>query len=331
MNKLLVITFSFGYLALLFGVATAAERRSAARKSLVANPYVYALSMAVYCTAWAYYGSVGRAAHQGLSFVGIYLGPGLLAPAWWLVLRKIIRVCRQQRLTSIADFISARYGKSASLGALVTGVCVLGVVPYIALQIKAIATSFIILTGGSQGSGTTGPALFTAGTLAVFTILFGVRSVEATERHEGVVLAVALESLVKLLAFLLLGGFVTFGLFGGFADLFDQAAAVPALQQLFTFRGAGTSAAEWLTLLVLSMAAVLLLPRQFQVAVVENVDENHLRKAMWLFPLYLLIINIFVLPIAFGGMLKLGGRGFDADTFVLALPLATGHSWLALL
>ena len=331
MNKLLVITFSFGYLALLFGVAYAAERRSAARQSLVANPYVYALSMAVYCTAWAYYGSVGRAAHQGLSFVGIYLGPGLLAPAWWLVLRKIIRVCRQQRLTSIADFISARYGKSASLGALVTGGCVLGVVPYIALQIKAIAASFVILTGGGQASGTTGPALITAGVLAVFTILFGVRSVEATERHEGVVLAVALESLVKLLAFLLVGGFVTFGLFGGFADLFDQAAAVPALRQLFTFRGAGTSGAEWLTLLVLSMSAVLLLPRQFQVAVVENVDEDHLRKAMWLFPLYLLIINVFVLPIAFGGLLKLGGRGFDADTFVLALPLATGHSWLALL
>ncbi len=330
MNRLLVIAFSFGYLALLFGVAYAAERRSAARRSLVANPYVYALSMAVYCTAWAYYGSVGRAAHQGLGFVGIYLGPGLLAPAWWLVLRKIIRVCRQQRLTSIADFISARYGKSAALGALVTAVCVLGVVPYIALQIKAIASSFVVLTGG-QEAGASGAALFAAGTLAVFTILFGVRSVEATERHEGVVLAVALESLVKLLAFLLLGAFVTFGLFGGFADVFDQAAAVPALRQLFTLKGTGTTGAEWLTLLVLSMSAVLLLPRQFQVAVVENVDENHLRKAMWLFPLYLLVINVFVLPIAFGGVLRLGGRGFDADTFVLALPLATGHSWLALL
>lgn len=331
MNKLLVIAFSFGYLALLFGVAYAAERRSAARKSLVANPYIYALSMAVYCTAWAYYGSVGRAAAQGLSFVGIYLGPGLLAPAWWLVLRKIIRVCRQQRLTSIADFISARYGKSASLGALVTGVCVLGVVPYISLQIKAIASSFVVLTSAGHPAGTTGPALFTAGALAVFTMLYGVRSVEATERHEGVVLAVALESLVKLLAFLLLGGFVTFGLFGGFADVFDQAAAVPALHQLFTFKNAGTTSAEWLTLLVLSMSAVLLLPRQFQVAVVENADEDHLRKAMWLFPLYLLVINIFVLPIAFGGVLRLGGRGFDADTFVLALPLATGHAWLALL
>ncbi|MBJ6145413.1 sensor histidine kinase [Siccationidurans sp. BT559] len=331
MNKLLVIGFSFGYLALLFGVAYAAERRSATRQSLVANPYVYALSMAVYCTAWAYYGSVGRAAHQGLSFVGIYLGPALLAPAWWLVLRKIVRVCRQQRLTSIADFISARYGKSAALGALVTVVCVLGVVPYIALQIKAISGSFVVLIGSGGRVEASVAALFTAGVLAVFTILFGVRSVEATERHEGIVLAVALESLVKLLAFLVLGGFVTFGLFHGFADVFNQAAAQPALARLFTLHGAGTSSAEWFTLLVLSMSAVLLLPRQFQVAVVENVAEDHLRKAMWLFPLYLLIINIFVLPIAFGGMLRLGGGSFDADTFVLALPLATGHSWLALL
>jgi Na+/proline symporter/signal transduction histidine kinase len=330
MNKLLVIGFSFGYLALLFGVAYAAERRSATRQSLVANPYVYALSMAVYCTAWTYYGSVGRAAHQGLSFVGIYLGPALLAPAWWLVLRKIVRVCRQQRLTSIADFISARYGKSAALGALVTVVCVLGVVPYISLQIKAISSSFVVLVGSGGRVEASVAALFTAGVLAVFTILFGVRSVEATERHEGMVVAVAAESLVKLVAFLVLGVFVTFGLFHGFADVFDQAAAVPALARLFTLKGAGTSGAEWLTLLVLSMSAVLLLPRQFQVAVVENVAEDHLRKAMWLFPLYLLIINVFVMPIAFGGMLRLGGS-FDADTFVLALPLAAGHSWLALL
>ena len=333
MSKLLVIGFSFGYLALLFGVAYAAERRSAARKSLVSNPYVYALSMAVYCTAWTYYGSVGRAAHSGLQFVGIYLGPTLLAPAWWLVLRKIIRVSRQQRLTSIADFISARYGKSAALGALVTVVCVLGIIPYIALQIKAIATSFITLTG--SGAGVSGPAattaLYTTGALAVFTILFGVRSVEATERHEGIVLAVAVESVLKLVAFLMLGIFVTFGLFHGFADVFDQAAAVPALRQLFTLHGSGTSGAEWVTLLVLSMSAILLLPRQFQVAVVENVDENHLRKAMWLFPLYLIIINLFVLPIAFGGVLKLGRTSIDADTYVLALPLAAGHSWLALL
>lgn len=334
MSTLLVVACSLVYLALLFGVAYAAERRSAAGQSLVANPYVYALSLTVYCTAWTYYGSVGRAAHFGLEYVGIHLGPSLLAPAWWLVLRKIIRVCRQQRLTSIADFISARYGKSAGLGALVTAICVLGIVPYIALQIKAIAASFVTLTG--SGGGLTGGAaatiaLYTTGALAAFIIVFGVRSVEATERHEGIVLAVAVESLVKLVAFLLVGAFVTFGLFGGFADIFDRAAAVPALRQLFTLQGGTAGGTSWGTLLLLTLAGLLMLPRQFQVAVVENVDEDHLRKAAWLFPLYLIVINVFVLPIAFGGVLLLGGRHVDADTFVLALPLAAGRGWLALL
>ena len=339
MSKLLVIGFSFGYLALLFGVAYAAERRSAARKSLVANPYVYALSMAVYCTAWTFYGSVGRAATSGLEFVGIYLGPTLLAPVWWLLLRKIIRISRQQRLTSIADFLSARYGKSAALGALVTVVYVLGVVPYIALQIKAIAASFDILTRplGSLGGGLPGTgaaansALYTTVALAFFTIIFGVRSIETTERHEGMVLAVALESLVKLAAFLAAAVFVVWGLFGGLADVFDHAAARPALGRLFTLQGAGTTGGQWATLLLLGASAIVLLPRQFQVAVVENVDEDHLRKAMWLFPLYLIIINLLVLPLAFAGELLLGGRGLDADTYVLALPLYAGHPWLALL
>ncbi|UYZ64277.1 sensor histidine kinase [Hymenobacter weizhouensis] len=334
----LVIGFSFGYLALLFGVAYAAERRSAERRSLVSNPYVYALSMAVYCTAWTYYGSVGRAAYYGLEFVGIYLGPTLMAPAAWLVLRKIIRVCHTQRLTSIADFISARYGKSASLGALATAGCVLGVVPYISLQIKAIAASFDILTRPPstlhlpvEGAAAAGSALYTTVALAFFTIIFGVRSIEATERHEGMVLAVALESLVKLVAFLAAGLFVTYGLFNGFADVFERAAALPDLARLFTLHGAGTTPGQWFTLLLLSMAAILLLPRQFQVAVVENVNEDHLRKAMWLFPLYLIVINLFVLPLAFGGRLLDPLALLDADTFVLALPLQAGRPWLALL
>ncbi|SHK48890.1 sensor histidine kinase [Hymenobacter psychrotolerans] len=339
MFTLLVIGFSFGYLALLFGVAYAAERRAGSgQRSLVSNPYVYALSMAVYCTAWTYYGSVGRAAHFGLEFVGIYLGPTLMAPAAWLVLRKIIRICRLQRLTSIADFISARYGKSAWLGALVTVVCVLGIVPYISLQIKAIAVSFDILTKPVNAlslpvadAAAAGSAFYTTVALAFFTIIFGVRSVEATERHEGMVLAVALESLVKLVAFLAAGLFVTYGLFDGFTDVFERAAAVPDLSRLFTLHGAGTSGAQWFTLLILSMAAILLLPRQFQVSVVENVNEDHLRKAMWLFPLYLIVINLFVLPLAFGGRLLEGTGRLDADTFVLALPLQAGHPWLALL
>ncbi|SDX59759.1 sensor histidine kinase [Hymenobacter psychrophilus] len=337
MSPLLVIGFSFGYLGLLFGVAYAAERRAKARRSLVSNPYVYALSMAVYCTAWTYYGSVGRAAKFGLEFVGIYLGPTLMAPLAWLVLRKIIRICRTQRLTSIADFISARYGKSAGLGALATVGCVLGVVPYISLQIKAIADSFEMLTHGPGALGlpvgeaaAVTSAFYTTVALAFFTIVFGVRSIEATERHEGMVLAVAIESVFKLVAFLVAGLFVTYGLFNGFADVFEQAAAVPDLRRLFTLEGAGTAPGQWLTLLLLSMSAILLLPRQFQVSVVENVNENHLRKAMWLFPLYLIIINLLVLPLAFGGRLLDGTGQLDADMYVLALPLQAGRPWLAL-
>ncbi|SET44647.1 sensor histidine kinase [Hymenobacter actinosclerus] len=337
MSPLLVIGFSFGYLGLLFGVAYAAERRVAARRSWVSNPYVYALSMAVYCTAWTYYGSVGRAAHFGLEFVGIYLGPTLMAPLAWLVLRKIIRICRAQRLTSIADFISARYGKSASLGALATVGCVLGVVPYISLQIKAIAASFEMLTHGPNALGlpiedaaAVTSAFYTTVVLAFFTIVFGVRSVEATERHEGMVLAVAVESLFKLVAFLVAGLFVVYGLFNGFTDVFGRASAVPDLQRLFTLEGAGTTPGQWLTLLLLSMSAILLLPRQFQVSVVENVNEDHLRKAMWLFPLYLIIINLLVMPLAFGGRLLDGAGRLDADMYVLALPLQAGRPWLAL-
>ncbi|GAB2967725.1 ATP-binding protein [Hymenobacter coalescens] len=341
MNKLLVIGCSLGYLLLLFAVAYAAEHRSARRRSLVSNPYVYALSMAVYCTAWTYYGSVGRATRTGLEFAAVYLGPALLAPAWWLVLRKMIRICRQQSLTSLADFVSARYGKSAALGALVTVLCVLGVVPYIALQIKAIAQSFVIITEPTAAVAGLGfgpdaaqvTALYTTVALAFFSIIFGVRSVEATERHEGIVLAIALESLLKLVAFLAVGLFVCYGLFDGLRDVFDRAAAVPALQRLFTLQQADSSPAQWLTVLLLSAAAILLLPRQFQVAVVENAREDHLRKAMWLFPLYLLVINLFVLPLALGGALRfgLGDHAPDADTFVLALPLSSGRPGLALL
>ncbi len=332
MAELPVIGVSVGYLAALFGVAYWAERRSGARRSLVGNPYIYALSLAVYCTAWTYYGSVGRASQVGIEFLAIYLGPTLLAPIWWLLLRKIIRICRQQRLTSIADFLSARYGKSASLGAVVTVLCVVGSIPYIALQIKAIAASFALLTQGSGPSvlgGVGGVALATTIVLAFFTIIFGVRSVEATERHDGMVFAVAVESLVKLVAFLAVGVFVVWGLFSGPTDIFDQAAAVPALKRLFTLQDSGVTAPHWRTLLLLSGAAIILLPRQFQLAVVENTNEDHLRKAMWLFPLYLLIINLFVLPIALGGALRLGAT--DADFYVLALPLHANSPGLALL
>jgi len=335
-----IILISLLYIGILFAIAYVGDKRADAGRSLISNPYVYALSMAVYCTAWTFYGSVGRAARGGTDFLPIYLGPTLMAALWWFVLRKIIRISKQNRITSIADFIASRYGKSIALGGLVTVIAVIGIVPYIALQLKAVATSFTLLwnhaglTATGQRVATTAAAdtaFYVTLVLAAFAILFGTRHLDVTEHHEGLVAAIAFESVVKLLAFLAVGIFVTFGIYNGFGDLFQQAAAAPSLRQLFTMGSATNSYSGWAALLLLSMFAIMFLPRQFQVAVVENVDERHLNKAIWLFPLYLLVINIFVLPIAFGGLLHFPDGKVDADTFVLTVPMAEGQEALALL
>lgn len=338
----LILAVSLGYLGLLFAVAYYGDRRADAGRSIISNPYVYALSLAVYCTAWTFYGSVGRAASTGLDFVTIYLGPTILAPLWWLIVRKMIRISKQQRITSIADFIASRYGKSAVLGGAVTVVAVVGIVPYIALQLKAISTSFTVAStypntaaltsiGGGAVPLVADTALYVALLLALFTVLFGARHLDATERHEGMVAAIALESLVKLVAFLAVGLFVTFGLYQGFGDLFSSAAEHADLQDLMTLEASATVFGEWAWLTVLSMLAILFLPRQFQVAVIENVNEQHLKKGIWLFPLYLILINVFVLPIALAGQMFFPGGAVDADMFVLALPLESGQPVLALL
>jgi Na+/proline symporter/nitrogen-specific signal transduction histidine kinase len=334
-----IVAVSAVYLGLLFGIAYYGDKRADAGRSLISNGAIYALSLAVYATSWTYYGSVGRAATTGVGFLPIYLGPTLTIMLGWLVLRKIIRISRRQRITSLADFVAARYGKSTLLGGLVTVIAVVGIVPYIALQLKAVSTTFVILqhypdTTPPPGLGSTpilhDTALYTALLLAAFTIVFGTRHLDATERHEGMVAAIAFESIVKLVAFLAVGLFVTFGVFGGLSDLFAQADADPRLSELFTLTP-DVEYESWFWLTALSMLAILFLPRQFHIAVVENVDEGHLKTATWLFPLYLLAINIFVLPIAFGGLLRFGAAdGVDADTFVLALPMAEQQEALAL-
>jgi len=335
-----IVLASFAYVGLLFAIAYYGDQRADAGRSIIANPYIYALSLAVYCTSWTFYGSVGRAATSGIGFLPIYLGPTLMAALWWYVMLKIIRISKANHITSIADFIASRYGKSHMLGGLVTIIAVLGVVPYIALQLKAISTSFSIILKYPEvvmPDQAGAPLFFGDNTfyiamlLAAFTILFGTRHLDATERHEGLVAAIAFESLVKLLAFIAVGLFVTFGMYGGFSDIFHRAAAVPQLYALTMLGGEGGNYASWASLTFLSMLAIMFLPRQFQVAVVENVDERHLNKAIWLFPLYLFAINIFVLPITLGGLMSFPGGGVDADTFVLTLPMAQRQPLLALL
>src|SRR4026207_868293 len=239
-----IVATSFAYLGLLFAIAFYADQRADAGRSIIASPYVYSLSLAVYATAGAVHGS-GRsaaggrgAAGGGVGFLPIYIGPTLMIALWWVVMRKILRISKQNRITSLADFIASRYGKSALLGGVVTVIAVIGILPYISLQLKAISSSFTIVLQYPQiimpGKVDAVPVLqdtafWVALILAAFTIAFGTRHLDAAEHHEGMVAAIAFESLVKLLAFLAVGAFVTFGIYNGFGDLFGRAAEDPKL------------------------------------------------------------------------------------------------------
>ena len=330
-----ILFFSFAYIGLLFAIAYYGDKRADAGKSIISNPYIYALSLAVYCTAWTFYGSVGRAVALGPNFLTIYLGPTLMIALSWFILRKIIRISKTYRITSIADFIASRYGKSTTLGGLVSVIAVIGILPYISIQLKAISKSFMILINRPTNVGEipvfTDTAFYVALILAVFSILFGTRHLDVTERHEGLVAAIAFESVMKLAAFIAVGIFVTYCLFNGFGDLAKQAALLPDSEHLFRISAEPGAYMNWGFQIFVSMMAILFLPRQFQVAVVENVNEEHLDKAMWLFPLYLIAINFFVLPVAIGGLLHFPGGTIDPDTYVLLLPLSQGYPVLTLL
>ncbi len=328
----LIISTSAVYLVLLFAIAIWAERNK--QLKWLSGPYVYALSLAVYCTAWTFYGSVGRAANHGLEFLTTYIGPVLLAPVFWLLLRKMIRIAKVQRITTLADFLAARYNKSSLVGSLVAILCILAVIPYMSIQLKAITESYQTLAGlngEKTGSFFADTSLYIAMVLGVFTILFSTPKVDANQRNTGLVAAIAFESLFKLAAFVLVGLYVTFGLFNGFGDIFRQASQSTDFDALMRIADANGSYESWFWLNSLSMCAIVLLPRQFHIGVKENTDENHLKKASWLFPLYLLLINLFVVPVALGGKLLFTTEAINADTYVIALPLANGNALIALI
>ena len=317
------------YLLLLFGIARYADHQKYLGKSIVANPYVYALSLCVYVSTWTFYGSIGRAASTGLEFLPIYLGPVLAMTAGWIIIRKMIRVSKEHRLTSISDFISFRYGRSYTIGAVVAALSLIMVTPYVALQLIAISTSLDILSGSNiifLGFNVESK-LVVALLLGVFAVIFGARHLDPMERHEGLIAVVAFESLVKLVAFLLVGLYVAYGIFSGYGDvmsrMIDLAAKDPGYDTLMDIEPM-----LWFTLTISSFFAILFLPRQFHVMVVENSDELHLKKAMWLFPLYLLLINVFVPVIAWGGVL-LNTPGLK-DAFIITIPSSMGQDALSL-
>ncbi|MCH2069619.1 ATP-binding protein [Shimia sp.] len=316
------------YVVFLFLIAFAAERAALEGKGgWLRSPLIYTLSLSIYCTAWTFYGAVGYAARSGLEYLTIYIGPSLVMIGWWWLLRKLVRIGRSQRITSIADLISSRYGKSNLLAVGVTVLAVIGTTPYIALQLQSVTVSFDVfssaygaeLTEATQGSN----ALLVAAGLALFTIVFGTRNLDVNERHHGVVMAVAVEAIVKLFALLAVGIFVVWGLGGGVSETLARIDASEIGQ--WQMRGD-----RWATLIFLSGAAFLCLPRMFQVMVVENEDEDHLRTASWAFPAYLMIMSLFVVPIAVVG-LDLMPAGSNPDFFVLTVPLATGNDALAML
>jgi Na+/proline symporter/signal transduction histidine kinase len=335
-----VIAVALGYIGLLFLVASYGDRTRAQTNAAGgqgtrpvlgregrARLMIYPLSLAIYCTSWTFFGSVGSASRTGYEFLTIYIGPVLMIGLFSPLLVRIVRLAKAQNITSIADFIAARYGKGQAVAAVVALIAIVGTIPYIALQLKAVSSSLeTILAHITPISDLTRPllgdiALFVALSMATFAVLFGTRHIDATEHQDGLMLAIAAESIVKLFAFLAVGIFVTFWMFGGPGALFEAARASPATAGLFSREPAFDAL---IVTTLLSFMAIILLPRQFHVAVVENNNESEIKRAVWLFPIYLVLINLFVVPIALAGLLTFPAGSVDSDMFVLALPLQTG-------
>ena len=327
-----VVAIGLAYVGLLFAVATWGDAKSNIHaKHRRPKPLIYALSLAVYCTSWTYFGSVGAASQTGFDFIPVYLGPILMFALGAPIINRIVLIAKRQNIASIADFLAARYGKNEGLGALVAVIAVIGIIPYISIQLKALSFSLEAMMAASEWSGSALPsiagggdlALYVTVALALFAMLFGTRHIDTTEHQDGLMLAVAVESVVKLAAFITVGLFVTFWLAGGPVELL-RIATEKGVADVFTQAPDG---ARWITVTLLSACAIMLLPRQFHVAVVENAHGNDVRRAAWLFPLYLIAINLFVAPIAIMGLTMLPGA--DADTFVLALPVAAQNTFVA--
>jgi len=328
-----VIAVALGYIGLLFIVASWGDRLRARGLNPRVRMLIYPLSLAIYCTSWTFFGSVGLASRTGIEFLTIYIGPMLLIGLGSPLLIRIVRLAKAQNITSIADFIAARYGKHQGVAAMVALIAIVGTIPYIALQLKAVSNSLgtvliqVVMNTGTSQPGVGDIALFVALAMAAFAVLFGTRQIDATEHQHGLMLAIATESIVKLAAFLAVGAFVTFALFGGPVALFSQAMA--RADTVAVLSGV-PQPATFAVMTLLSAVAAILLPRQFYVAVVENDSEAAIRRAAWLFPLYLVLINLFVVPIAIAGLLTFPIGGIDSDMFVLALPLSAGAEFLAL-
>jgi Na+/proline symporter/signal transduction histidine kinase len=334
MNGTTVFLTAIAYVSLLFLIAWWGDRGGRRFASGGPRAVVYALSLAVYCTSWTYYGSVGLASEHGLDFLPIYIGPVLVIGLGAPFMARIARLARAQNVTTVADFVSARYGKSQSVAAVAALILLLGSAPYVALQLKAVATTLLTVVDSfdqSRLAADTPSASFYLAismVLAAFAMAFGTRRINPKEHQNGLILAIAVESIVKLAAFLAVGAFVVWKMNGGIADLTQTVQTTPRIAEVIQ---TPPDPGVWGVTTLLSAIAIVLLPRQFHVAIVENHDQRGIRTASWLFPLYLVLINLFVAPLAVAGLKMFPDGAINRDLTVLALPLAAGAHGVALL
>src|SRR6202158_574497 len=315
-----VIAAAFGYIGFLFFVASHGDRLSPTQRGR-ASALIYQLSLAIYCPSWTFFGSGGVATRTSVDFLAIYIGPILMIAFGTPLLRRVIQLAKSQNITSIADFIAARYGKSQAVAATVALIAIIGSVPYIALQLKAVASSLETILSEDQAFSSVpiigDIALIVTLAMAAFAVLFGTRQSDATEHQHGLMLAVATESIVKLVAFIAAGAFVTFWMFTP-VELLERAMKTPEAVRAIEYT---PSIGNFLTMTLLSFCAIMLLPRQFHVSVVENSTDSEVVLARCLFPLYLVAINLFVIPIAIAGLVTFPFGAVDSDMYVLALPI----------
>lgn len=329
MNSFALFFVVLFYLALLFLVAHLAEKKRS--KIWINNPYIYALSLAVYCTAWTYYGSIGVAATSGLNYLPIYIGPIMIIPAWIYINTRIVRISRVNKISSLADFIALRYGNSRSFSAIITIVCLLAIVPYIGLQIKAISETFHLVTETPMSKDIlTDNATFVVVLIALFSSYYGTRYVDASEKRLGIISAIALESFLKLFFIIILGLFVIYYVFDGFSDIYQKASRFSDFREKNTFNGI-EGAMNWMVLCMISATAICILPRQFHTAIIENRQEKHIRTAIWFFPLYLLIFTVFIFPIAWGGRLIFDGEKVNPEFYSILIPQHFGNTLITVL
>lgn len=327
-NNTTILLVSLTYFLILFFVALYTERRKKKGYIGTSNPLIYVLTLGVYATAWTFYGSVGSAANSSYLFLSVYIGPTLMMFVVYGMLKRLIRIKNEYGVTSIADYLSNRYGKSHAIGVIATLIALIGGVPYFALQIKAVVSSYSFITLGTMNAGQGNIELAILAMIIIFTIFFGFRTLTQDETHTGLIMVVAIQSIVKLVALVGAGLFAVYFVFHGFGDIYDTVRLNADL--LAKINNAKPTYSLYVSYFILSMGAIVFLPHMFHVMVVENTSEKHIKSSVWMLPVYLILVTIFTFPIAMAGILLMGD-GSLADLFTLVVPVITGNTWLALL